>query len=112
MCMTKGNLLYEHLKSKIGEVDPLKMTEEQQRFFYFKVFDLNKDDRIDGLEILFALTHAHDDDTGEIYGGSVPDEELYVKRIDNVLRDVDSNGDGYIDYAEYTKNHMESHDKF
>lgn len=47
-----------------------------------------------------------------VYGGSVPDEELYVKRIDNVLRDVDSNGDGYIDYAEYTKNHMESHDKF
>lgn len=31
------------------------------------------------------------------------DEESYVSMIDTVLRDMDFNGDGYIDFAEYMK---------
>ncbi|VDM77494.1 unnamed protein product [Strongylus vulgaris] len=73
--------------------------------------DLDKDNRIDGTEILKALTHSHEDDTGLISTNSsmsgpglpVANEDDMAKMVDEVLGDMDLNGDGYIDYAEYLK---------
>ncbi|RCN28366.1 hypothetical protein ANCCAN_21928 [Ancylostoma caninum] len=60
--------------------------------------DLDKDNRVDGIEILKALTHTHDPK----HGPSQTDDEL-ITMVDAVLKDMDLNGDGYIDYAEYLK---------
>ncbi|CAJ0589548.1 unnamed protein product [Cylicocyclus nassatus] len=51
----------QHLQDKI-EVE--KMTEEQKRFYYFSMNDLDHDNRIDGTEIVKALTHTHEGETG------------------------------------------------
>ncbi|KAE9414345.1 hypothetical protein Angca_009962, partial [Angiostrongylus cantonensis] len=86
----------EHLSDKI---DVGNLTPDQQRFYYFSISDLDKDNRIDGTEIIKALAHDHTQ-------GAVPrsltqsDDEL-VTMVDGVLKDMDLNGDGYIDYAEY-----------
>ncbi|WKY12215.1 hypothetical protein Q1695_003642 [Nippostrongylus brasiliensis] len=85
----------QHLEDKI---DVSKMTEEQQRFYYFSMSDLNKDNFIDGTEILKALTHDHSGGTGP--GQPVVDEESYITMVDGVLKDMDFNGDGYIDFSQ------------
>ncbi|KAK5981241.1 Multiple coagulation factor deficiency protein 2 [Trichostrongylus colubriformis] len=51
----------QHLEDKI---DVSKLSEEQQRFHYFSISDLNKDNLIDGNEVLKALTHDHSGNTG------------------------------------------------
>ncbi|KAK6021524.1 EF hand, partial [Ostertagia ostertagi] len=88
----------QHLEDKI---DVSKLSEEQQRFHYFSISDLNKDNLIDGNEILKALTHDHSDDTGP--GVPIQDEEAMIQMVDGVLADMDINGDGYIEFAEYMK---------
>ncbi|CAJ0589549.1 unnamed protein product [Cylicocyclus nassatus] len=88
----------QHLQDKI-EIE--KMTEEQKRFHYFSMNDLDHDNRIDGTEILKALTHTHEGDTG--LGTPVQNEDDMISMIDAVLADMDLNGDGYVDYAEYLK---------
>ncbi|CAI2353862.1 unnamed protein product [Caenorhabditis sp. 36 PRJEB53466] len=88
----------QHLENKI-EVE--KLTEEQQRFHYFSMHDLNKDNLIDGTEILKALTHEHGDHND---GRSPMADEVEIERlVDAVLDDLDTNGDGVIDYSEYLK---------
>ncbi|ETN77856.1 EF hand, partial [Necator americanus] len=88
----------QHLEDKI---DVGTMTEEQQRFHYFSMNDLDKDNRIDGIEIVKALTHSHEKGTGP--GIPVQNDDELIAMVDDVLHDMDLNGDGYIDYAEYLK---------
>ncbi|CAI4223351.1 unnamed protein product [Auanema sp. JU1783] len=88
----------QHLENKI-EVE--KLSEEQQRFHYFSMHDLNKDQYIDGIEIVKALTHDHENESGP--GIRIDDEENIVTMVDGVLKDLDINGDGLIDYAEYSR---------
>ncbi|VDO81132.1 unnamed protein product [Heligmosomoides polygyrus] len=98
--MTKA--IFRHIKQHLEhKIDVSTLSEEQQRFHYFSIHDLNKDNNIDGIEILKALTHDHSSGPGS--GAPVVDEESYVSMIDTVLRDMDFNGDGYIDFAEYMK---------
>uniref|UniRef100_A0A1I7XI18 EF-hand domain-containing protein n=1 Tax=Heterorhabditis bacteriophora TaxID=37862 RepID=A0A1I7XI18_HETBA len=69
--------------------------------------DLDKDNRIDGTEILKALTHDHDHETVKVQsigpGISIDNEDEMITMIDAVLVDLDLNADGYIDYSEYLK---------
>ncbi|XGW05599.1 hypothetical protein V3C99_016172 [Haemonchus contortus] len=88
----------KHLEDKI---DVSKMTEDQQRFHYFSMSDLNKDNYIDGNEVLKALTHDHEGNTGP--GIPVQDEDAIITMIDAVMKQMDVNGDGYVDFAEYMK---------
>lgn len=90
----------QHLENKI---DVSQLTEEQRRFHYFSMSDLNKDGNIDGTEILKALTHDHSEETGP--GAPVTDEEHYITMVDAVLHDMDADGDGFIAFAEYMKKH-------
>ncbi|VDP10834.1 unnamed protein product [Heligmosomoides polygyrus] len=64
------------------------------------MYDLNKDHRLDGIDILKAVT---DDHSSGGSGAPVADEDHYVSMIDSVLKEMDFNGDGYIDFAEYMK---------
>ncbi|KAL1233713.1 Galectin-5 [Trichinella spiralis] len=54
----------EHMKKHLhGRVDTNSMDNpEMMRFYYFNMHDLNKDNRLDGLEIIKAITHYHKDD--------------------------------------------------
>ncbi|KJH43876.1 hypothetical protein DICVIV_10108 [Dictyocaulus viviparus] len=64
----------EHLKNKINVS---KMTEEQQRFHYFMMSDLDKDGRIDGTEIIQALSHVHNSSGVVIDRQSYQTDELF-----------------------------------
>ncbi|CAJ0582721.1 unnamed protein product, partial [Mesorhabditis spiculigera] len=88
----------QHFENKI---DVEAMTEEQRRFHYFSMHDLDKDGKIDGIEIMKSLTHSHEGDQGA--GTPISDEDAMIRMIDSVLEQMDINGDGYIDFAEYMK---------
>ncbi|CAB3398289.1 unnamed protein product [Caenorhabditis bovis] len=93
----------EHIKMHLeNKIEVEKLTEDQQRFHYFSLHDLNKDNLIDGIEILKALMHDHENDQGP--GHPVSDEVETERLVDSVLDDLDKNGDGFIDYAEYNRN--------
>ncbi|KIH47427.1 EF hand, partial [Ancylostoma duodenale] len=66
------------------------------RFHYFSLNDLNKDNKLDGNEIGKALWHSHGDQQGPV----MTDDEI-ADIVDSALKDMDLNGDGYIDYTEY-----------
>lgn len=48
----------EHLE---GKVDPTAhMTPEQLQFHYFNMHDLDKNGKLDGVELIKAITHFHE----------------------------------------------------
>uniref|UniRef100_A0AC35U2V4 EF-hand domain-containing protein n=1 Tax=Rhabditophanes sp. KR3021 TaxID=114890 RepID=A0AC35U2V4_9BILA len=87
--------LKEHLQDKI-DVDRTNWTPAQERFYYFKLHDTNKDDLLDGLEISKAYTH-HDHTKAK-----KPYEDYQIENlVDAVMDDMDGNKDGYISFPEY-----------
>uniref|UniRef100_A0A0K0CT01 EF-hand domain-containing protein n=1 Tax=Angiostrongylus cantonensis TaxID=6313 RepID=A0A0K0CT01_ANGCA len=88
----------EHLSDKI---DVGNLTPDQQRFYYFSISDLDKDNRIDGTEIIKALAHDHTQGAVAVPRSLTQSDDELVTMVDGVLKDMDLNGDGYIDYAEY-----------
>lgn len=46
----------EDLEGKINKPTS-EMTEEEMQFHYFKVHDYNNDNKLDGIELISALTH-------------------------------------------------------
>ncbi|KHN81314.1 Multiple coagulation factor deficiency protein 2 -like protein [Toxocara canis] len=89
--------LKQHLENKIDINE--EWDAEKESFHYFSMSDLNKDQRIDGLEIIKAATHEHD---GNMESLPPLDENALEKLVDTVLNEMDVNGDGLIDFVEYT----------
>uniref|UniRef100_A0A0K0EML3 EF-hand domain-containing protein n=1 Tax=Strongyloides stercoralis TaxID=6248 RepID=A0A0K0EML3_STRER len=89
--------LKEHLQDKI-DINNAEWTEDQERYYYFRLHDTNKDNIIDGMEIMKAYTH-HD----HRLDGTKPVLEDYQieNLVDAVLHEMDTNNDGFITYAEY-----------
>lgn len=99
-----------------GQVNkPLEqMTPQEQNFYYFKLHDTNNDNRLDGLEIIAAFDHVHDEEFAydETANGNttdektanaterLPDAEL-INLIDDILKDEDLDRDGFISYDEF-----------
>ncbi|CAD5226151.1 unnamed protein product [Bursaphelenchus okinawaensis] len=93
----------EHLKHHLGDqidIDDSKLSEEQKRFHYFKMHDLNKDNFIDGLELMAAIFH--DDEKDNTFARGIPDTDI-ERLIDPVLEEMDGDKNGLIDFAEYFK---------
>nr|CDJ84848.1 multiple coagulation factor deficiency protein 2 [Haemonchus contortus] len=86
----------EHLKDKIGVDAP--MSEEQKRFHYFWINDLNHDGKLDGIEILKSMSHSHDGHLTEIFS-----DEQVEKLVDISLNSLDLDRDGLVSFAEYKK---------
>ncbi|CAC5405703.1 MCFD2 [Mytilus coruscus] len=104
----------EHLKDEIDVTK--KMTPQELEFHYFRLHDTNNDTKLDGLEIMSALSHIqhmfeiqpHEKQgkteaeiqklQAERKAGSL---QYFADVIDNVLKDDDFNHDGYISYPEY-----------
>lgn len=49
--------MQEHLEEVVKEPDLSNMTDEQLEFYYFQFHDVDKNNKLDGLEILQALFH-------------------------------------------------------
>ncbi|KAL3083003.1 hypothetical protein niasHS_010805 [Heterodera schachtii] len=91
----------QHLEDKL-DTGEWKMTEDEERFHYFSMNDLNKDRVLDGIEVWKAIHHTHNEE-GELSGPppqpiSDTDGE---KAVDDIMKEIDLNGDGVIDYSEY-----------
>uniref|UniRef100_A0A914VSM2 EF-hand domain-containing protein n=1 Tax=Plectus sambesii TaxID=2011161 RepID=A0A914VSM2_9BILA len=93
----------EHIKEHLdGKVDPTaNMTPEQLQFHYFNMHDLDKNGRLDGIELIKAITHFHGEDNS-YQPPLMPDNEL-EQMIDSIMKEDDFNNDGYIDYGEFLR---------
>ncbi|CAI4223280.1 unnamed protein product [Auanema sp. JU1783] len=99
-----------HIKEHLdGKVDPTaNMTPEQLQFHYFNMHDLDKNGRLDGIELIKAITHFHSENPSPQHQGSnqpppLPSEVELESMIDSILKDDDFDADGFIDYGEFLK---------
>ena len=98
----------EHLEEIIDKPES-EMTEAELQLHYFKLHDYDNNNKLDGLELIQALTHYHHDDDDEEEGqeGGSKKHQMSEKEmqelIDPILEEEDDNNDGYIDYPEFAK---------
>jgi len=91
----------EHVKEHLNNVVKMEqenLSEEELQFHYFKLHDYDKNNLLDGIELISAVTHFHGDDGEKPHG--LPDDDI-AEIVDSILRDEDRNNDGYIDYSEF-----------
>uniref|UniRef100_A0A0N4ZT93 Multiple coagulation factor deficiency protein 2 n=1 Tax=Parastrongyloides trichosuri TaxID=131310 RepID=A0A0N4ZT93_PARTI len=100
----------EHIKEHLdGKIDPTaNMTPEQLQFHYFNMHDLDKNGKLDGIELIKAITHFHQENPGPQHKEQgvpppLPSEMELEQMIDSILNEDDFNGDGFIDYGEFLK---------
>ena len=89
----------EHLKQDIKELEDVDENEidrvrDKERLYFFKLHDTNKDDKLDGLEILHALQHDH------VASRNATIEEL-AEMVEENMRQYDSDHDGTISSTEF-----------
>lgn len=53
--------ILEELEHQINTKKKEEMTDEELQFHYFKLHDFDNNNLLDGLEIVKALTHMHDE---------------------------------------------------
>nr|XP_044993744.1 multiple coagulation factor deficiency protein 2 isoform X2 [Jaculus jaculus] len=90
----------EHLDGVISKPEA-EMSPQELQLHYFKMHDYDGNNLLDGLELSTAITHVHKEEGSE--QAPVMNEGELMNIIDGVLRDDDTNNDGYIDYAEFAK---------
>ncbi len=105
----------EHTKEEYVDLD--SMNDAQLMAHYFRTFDLDKNGKIDGLELLKSMQkmmseHQHGDGDGDgegeggsRSGGESGDFDDLVDEMDDELNFYDDNKDGYISYGEFMRNH-------
>ncbi|XP_058057927.1 G-box-binding factor isoform X3 [Anopheles bellator] len=108
-----GNLQQE--KQHIAEhmdvpIDTSKMSEQELQFHYFKMHDSDNNNKLDGCELIKSLIHWHADDTAVPSTPPTPEytDQQLEDIVDSVLRMMDINGDGYVDYTEYRLSGVEA----
>ncbi|XP_069119268.1 putative cyclin-dependent serine/threonine-protein kinase DDB_G0272797/DDB_G0274007 [Argopecten irradians] len=108
--------LKEHLKDQINT--NRQMTPQEMEFHYFRLHDSNNDTKLDGLEILSALSHmvpmskvSDQEKAGKTEEQIQLMEQMRSEKaikyftdiIDKVLIQDDHDRDGYVSYPEYIK---------
>jgi len=84
------------------------MSEQELQFHYFKMHDADNNNKLDGCELVKSLIHWHDASNHDHNGGQpVPEPKIFgddelINMIDPILQNDDKNGDGFIDYAEFS----------
>ncbi|XP_035223836.1 multiple coagulation factor deficiency protein 2 homolog [Stegodyphus dumicola] len=89
-----------------------EIAEEELIFLYFKMHDYDKNNKLDGCELVKSFLHWHEEDDDDT---AYEDDETYVLKqehiySDNELADLidlrlendDKNNDGFLDYEEFT----------
>ena len=54
--------LFSHIREHLDgvmDMDQDRMTEEETQFRYFKIHDYDSNNKLDGIELIAALTHYH-----------------------------------------------------
>ncbi|XP_078000691.1 multiple coagulation factor deficiency protein 2 homolog isoform X2 [Glandiceps talaboti] len=80
------------------------MSDEELEFHYFKMHDFDNNTKLDGLEMLAALSHMidHDIEMDDKLSQEIETRiGYYTEIIDKVLEEDDFNNDGYLTYLEY-----------
>ncbi|XP_054759741.1 multiple coagulation factor deficiency protein 2 homolog [Lytechinus pictus] len=111
----------EHVKEHLeGQVDTeeKEMTDEELEFHYFKLHDFDNNTKLDGLEIMAAISHVVPFEPPEKDMSIIQIADARVKYfagiIDQVMLDDDFNQDGYLTYLEYVlsrRRHQEDDSK-
>ncbi|KAM3962045.1 multiple coagulation factor deficiency protein 2 homolog [Aphomia sociella] len=83
-----------------------RMTPEELEFHYFSAHDFDRNSKLDGLELLKAVYHtieheAPDPDADSSIEPESNDLEAYIALVDRTLESDDTDGDGFVSYAEY-----------
>ncbi|XP_033122247.1 multiple coagulation factor deficiency protein 2 homolog [Anneissia japonica] len=96
----------EHLQEEVNINTTANMTKEELEFHYFEQHDLDNDTKLDGLEILAAISHMMpfepkypETKTAQ----QIRDEKIdfYAEQTEYILKENDYNNDGYLSYSEY-----------
>ncbi|PAA47553.1 hypothetical protein BOX15_Mlig025642g1 [Macrostomum lignano] len=117
--MTNADHIRSHLSEDFGiKKDPSEMSRSEIEFYEFKSHDFDKNGKLDGLEMLKAMTHYDYIDVNHL----TPEEERTLtpkqiaekkeklvnekhasmeREIDHVMDEHDLDKDGYVDYSEY-----------
>uniref|UniRef100_A0A915PIH1 EF-hand domain-containing protein n=1 Tax=Setaria digitata TaxID=48799 RepID=A0A915PIH1_9BILA len=92
----------QHLVEKL-DVMNISLDNKMEIFHYFRMHDLNRDGKIDGVELVKGLTHLHDEASDQ-KEGVMSDEDLeYI--VSGTLRSMDKDDDGYITFPEFNIAH-------
>ncbi|XP_030370088.1 nuclear transcription factor Y subunit beta isoform X2 [Scaptodrosophila lebanonensis] len=113
--LNTGNIQHEraHIQEHMQvPIDTSKMSEAELQFHYFKMHDSDNNNKLDGCELIKSLIHWHVDDKhgaekppeGEKVEPKVYTDSALEEVIEYVLKTMDHNNDGYVDYTEYRKN--------
>ncbi|ENN80165.1 hypothetical protein YQE_03406, partial [Dendroctonus ponderosae] len=106
--------LKEYMEEEAPNINVDNLTTAEQELYYFLLHDKDKNSKLDGFELLEALRHTlHGDNNYQAFL-YYTDEEPYTslddkvfnrftELVDRVLREDDTNHDGYLDYAEYAE---------
>lgn len=92
----------EHLKEEI-EFKEEEMSDEDLQFHYFRLHDYDGNRKLDGLEIMHAISH-YQNESG-VTDKEETSDEANSRTVDQILDEDDLNSDGYIDYPEYIASH-------
>ena len=87
--------IFEHARELIDLKEEDLDEDEKVYFHYFKLHDLDLNNKLDGLELSKAMLH-HEDSTSE----AMSDDSI-ARIVDAILNDDDADGDGYINYKEF-----------
>ncbi|XP_070578775.1 multiple coagulation factor deficiency protein 2 homolog [Ptychodera flava] len=90
--------ILDHLEGQINKPES-EMTEQELQFHYFKVHDYDNNNKLDGIELVAAMTHYHEEDEG--HEAEQMTEKDMAEMIDTILEEDDANKDGYIDFPEF-----------
>ncbi|XP_062561690.1 uncharacterized protein LOC134225530 isoform X2 [Armigeres subalbatus] len=95
-------------------IDTSKMSEQELQFHYFKMHDSDNNNKLDGCELIKSLIHWHDDAKHKQaeQNPNQPEQTIYTDEqleniVDSVMRMMDVNGDGFVDYTEYRRSGVE-----
>lgn len=77
-------------------------SEKLTRFHFFRLHDQDSNDKLDGLEIMAAMSHFSEHET-EGNTESVMSQERINEMVDSVLAQEDADDDGFVDYYEFIK---------
>jgi len=91
--------LDKHKRDKY--VDTEKMSDRERLIYQFKNFDLDKDGRVDGHDVLKSIAAMGMDD-GDIQTFSEETFNDLVKAADDALKMYDADEDGYVTFREFT----------
>ncbi|XP_023233117.1 multiple coagulation factor deficiency protein 2 homolog isoform X1 [Centruroides sculpturatus] len=110
------NHIKEDLKNEYDFDVADDISDFEMEFYYFQLHDLDKDGKLDGLELLMALSHVTEERISENERYNEADRlekqrkqneiyELDAAIIDLLFSEDDLNNDGYLTYHEFALSH-------